>query len=129
MLELLILLVVYLNVKMIMQSDTQGIKFSTEWIIDQVRSSRNELIKSYLRDEAIVLYFREHYSIEQLRPVKVEFLKRDLRSFLISPVDLVHYSSLIKEVKESQDISKINTPVFQKLFTDELNAIFQKYTI
>jgi len=128
-LELLILLVVYLNVKMIMQSDTQGIKFSTEWIIDQVRSSRNELIKSYLRDEAIVLYFREHYSIEQLRPVKVEFLKRDLRSFLISPVDLVHYSSLIKEVKESQDISKINTPVFQKLFTDELNAIFQKYTI
>lgn len=57
-----------------MESEVQGVIFSTEWVIEY--------------------HFREHYSIEAIRPVKVEFLKRDLRSLLISPVDLAYYAMI-----------------------------------
>lgn len=99
-------------------------KLSVEKAIDLVRQVRNDLIKDFLLRDNIQTYFAEHYN-KTLSPIRLEFLIRDLKELLISPVDLVHYSSLIKDTREinSADLSKGNTELFYK----ELDMLFNKY--
>ena len=102
----------------------QSQKASVEKAIDLVRQVRNDLIKDFLQGDNIETYFAEHYN-RQLSVIKKEFLIRDLKELLILPVDLVHYSSLIKDTREinSADLSKGNTELFYK----ELDLLFNKY--
>jgi hypothetical protein len=69
-------------------------------IIDRVRTSRNNKIKEFSEKKVAFEYFRQHHGIE-LSDRKFEFLLRDLNELLIAPVDLVHYSAVINEFKES----------------------------
>jgi hypothetical protein len=51
-------------------------------------------------------------------------MKRDLQELKSSPLDLVHYSSLINEIKKTGD-----SGIAEKspLFVEELKQIFKKY--
>jgi hypothetical protein len=101
------------------------LKISIERIIHLVRQVRNDLIRDFLNDENLKTYFGEQYQ-KELSQVKVEFLKRELKDLLDSPVDLPHYSSLIKQMQEhnTASISSTNHDLFYK----ELERIFKKYT-
>jgi hypothetical protein len=102
-----------------------SIVLSVEKIIDIIRLIRNDLVKEYLQDEQLLSYYREKFN-KELTNVKKEFLKRDLKELLIAPVDLVHYSKLITQLKETNSASlseKNNT-----LFYEELDRIFKKYS-
>jgi hypothetical protein len=103
----------------------QSENLSMEKIIDLVRQVRNDLVKDFLIKDNSQNYFAEHYN-KPLSTIKLEFLRRDLSELLISPVDLVHYSSLIKEIREtnSASLSKGNN---DELFYKELELIFDKY--
>jgi hypothetical protein len=78
-----------------------------------------------LFDENLLSHFTSEYK-KQLTPVKKEFLKKDLQELLIAPVDLVHYSRLIREIKESNSVSL--TTKNDELFYQELERIFRKYS-
>jgi hypothetical protein len=99
-------------------------KISTERIIDLVREVRNGLIRDFLQDENLTSYFKEQYN-KELSQIKLEFLKRDLKELMLSPMDLPHYSLLIKQVQEqnSAAIASANHGLFYK----ELEMIFKKY--
>ena len=99
-------------------------KLSVEKSIDLVRQRRNDLIKDLLQRDNIQTYFTDRYK-KELSAIKLQFLIRDLKELLILPVDLVHYSSLIKDTREinSADLSKGNTELFYK----ELDVLFNKY--
>ena len=99
-------------------------KISTERIIDLVREVRNGLIRDFLLDENIKSYFREQYT-KELSTIKLEFLKRDLKELLGSPVDLSHYALLIKQMQELNTASI--TSSHHELFYKELEGIFKKY--
>lgn len=102
----------------------ESIKLSVEKIIDRVRQLRNDLIKEFLVDQNLQAYFLQQYK-KELSPVKIEFCKKDLKELLISPVDLTHYSSLIKKIKESSSVDSMDDDM--TLFYKDLNTIFKKY--
>jgi hypothetical protein len=99
-------------------------KLSIEKIIDLIRQIRNDLIKDFLLGDNLNTYFNEEYN-KELSNVKAEFLKRDLKELLIAPVDLSHYSTLIKYIRESNTASLANGN--QDLFYKELELIFNRY--
>jgi hypothetical protein len=105
-------------------AETQTEKLSVEKAIDLVRQVRNDLIKDFLVNDNAEKYFIERYH-KPLSKIKLEFLRRDLSELLISPVDLVHYSSLIKDIREtnSANLSSGNNQLFYR----ELELIFDKY--
>lgn len=93
-------------------------------IVGLIRDHRNAVIKGFLLNENLLEYFKHHYN-RDLSPIKIEFLKKDLKQFLISPVDLVHYSGLIKEIRETNRTSL--DAKGEHLIYGELEIIFKKY--
>lgn len=102
----------------------KDLKISIERIIDLVRDVRNGLIHDFLQDTNLKSYFLQQYN-KELSQVKAEFLKRDLKELLISPVDLSHYGLLIKQMQDSNTASISST--HHDLFYKELEKIFNRY--
>lgn len=102
----------------------QVAKLPMEKIIDLIRHVRNGLVKELLANDNAQNYFIAQYQ-KPISKIKLEFLKRDLSEFLIYPVDLVHYSGLIREIREdnSARLSEKN----DKLFFKEIDLVFNKY--
>ncbi len=103
------------------QEQSQG---SIEKIISSIRKKRDERICDLLKLPALMSFLEEHFAIFALSTVKVEFLKRDLKELQHSSLDLAHYSSLIKQIKESNSDKREDD---HPLFIKELKTIFQKY--
>jgi hypothetical protein len=105
-------------------TEAQTEKLSVEKVIDLVRQVRNDLVKDFLIKDNAQNYFAEHYN-KPLSTIKLEFLRRDLSELLISPVDLVHYSALIKAIRDTNcaNLSNGNNDLFYR----ELDVIFSKY--
>jgi hypothetical protein len=102
----------------------EGHKLSMESIIEKVRDSRNDLIKELLRDGKIQAYFMTTYN-NSVSPVKVEFIRRELKSLSMTPVDLIHYAALIKAVRKTNDFNSVSTD--NQIFYQEFEAIFRRY--
>ncbi len=105
---------------------TDGIKLSDEHRIDIIRSIRNDLIKDFLDEKNLITYFSEQYNLKELNTRRIEFIKKELKDLLIAPVDLAHYASLLLEMKQNGTASL--TGKNDKLFYDELDKIFNRYT-
>ncbi len=103
---------------------SEGHKLSMESIIEKVRDSRNDLIKELLRDGKIQSYFMTTYN-KSISPVKIEFIRRELKSLAMTPVDLIHYAALIKEIRKVNDFEIADLD--RKIFYDELEVIFRRY--
>ena len=96
-------------------------------IIDRVRAVRNNKIKEYSERPAVVAYFTQHHGIE-LIDRKYEFLLHDLYELLkAAPADLIHYSAVITEFKESPGKPALNDHC-DHLIMAEHDKIFKKYT-
>ena len=98
---------------------------SVEKIVDLIRSIRNELVLEFLEDDQLSSYFKEKFS-KELTKVKKEFLKRDLKELLTTPVDLVHYSKLINQIRETNTAALAEKS--NELFYREFDPIFKKYS-
>lgn len=100
-------------------------KTSTDAIIQHLKTVRDNAIQQFLsNDESLMDFLEAHYNTLAISVVKKEFLKRDLAELQASKLDLVHYSSLIKELKEQP-----GNPVTDShpLFVNELKALLLKY--
>jgi hypothetical protein len=102
-------------------ADTQ---WSEEGILDLIRKLRNDLIKDFLDEGNLHTYFREQYKRE-LTAVKVEFIKKDLKELLITPVDVPHYATLITQIQDTGTASL--EAGNDRLFYHEVEQIFRKY--
>jgi len=102
------------------------VAFTVEMIIDLIKSTRNKRIKELLTGDRLNLYYVEKFG-KELSIVKKEFLKRDLLSLLIIPLDLAHYGGLIRKLKEEnvRSIEESNHALFLK----EIDGILEKYKI
>ena len=102
---------------------------NTQWtedrILELVRKLRNDLIKDFLDERHLKLYLANQFRISELTNIKIEFIKKDLKELLISPVNKNHYQSLIDQIREtdSAGITETNEP----LFYHELEIIFKRY--
>lgn len=96
-----------------------------EFVITRVLETRNNFIKRLLSDEFFSNYLQAQFGVTALSQVRQEFLKRALKEHLNSPLDLVHYSSLIKDLRASD--SSFDAPIESPLFDLELLPVFKKY--
>lgn len=102
---------------------------NTQWtedrILELVRKLRNDLIKDFLDERHLKAYLSDHFRVNELSNIKIEFIKKDLKELLISPVNTNHYQPLIEQIRDtdSAGITETNEPLFYK----ELEAIFKKY--
>ena len=102
---------------------------NTQWtedrILDLVRKLRNDLIKDFLDERHLKAYLASQFRVNELSNIKIEFIKKDLKELLISPVNTNHYQSLIDQIRETDTagISETNEPLFYK----ELEVIFKRY--
>ena len=108
-----------------METSVQG-KLSDDAIINLIRDVRNELIKDYLDERNLRTYFASRYNVQDLSAVKIEFIKRDLRDYLIAPVNVTHYKTIFDTIHESDSaaLSEGN----EQLFYKDLENIFRNYT-
>lgn len=107
------------------QPDKTASVISTELIIENLKSIRDTTVISLLKnDDALMAFLEEHFDTIAISPVKQEFLKRELVELKNSSLDLVHYSSLIKEIKE-KGYMMVNKDL--PLFNQELKLICEKY--
>ncbi len=102
---------------------------NTQWtedrILDLVRKLRNDLIKDFLDERHLKAYIANQFRVNELSNIKIEFIKKDLKELLISPVNTNHYQSLIDQIRETDTagISETNEPLFYR----ELEVIFKRY--
>lgn len=96
---------------------------SVESIITQIRAHRDSTIQKLLQEVNLMAFLEDRYGVFQISNVRKEFLKRDLLELKNTSVDLVHYASLIKEIKENSNAAWQE----HDLFLTELDILFKKY--
>jgi hypothetical protein len=108
-----------------MEINTVDTQWTDERIIDLVRKLRNDLIKDFLDERHLKEYVDQHFRMRELSPIKVEFIKKDLKELIIAPVNLNHYGSLINQIRltDSAALAEVN----EQLFYKEVEAILKRY--
>lgn len=109
-------------------ANTQKIEaaFTVDMIIDLIRSTRNQHVKALLAGDSLNSHYAKK-SGKELSVVKKEFIKRDLQSLLIIPLDLSHYSALIRKIKEEN--SRTIADEHFHFFMQEIDGIIDRYII
>lgn len=102
-----------------------AIRWTDDMIIDLIRKLRNDLIKDFLDERNLMSYFAERFNNKDLSATKIEFLKKDLKELLITPVDVSHYAVLIEQIRSTNTASLASHN--EELFYKELDSIFRKY--
>lgn len=102
---------------------------NTQWtderILELVRKLRNDLIKDFLDERHLKEYLSSQFRVNELSNIKIEFIKKDLKELLISPVNTNHYQGLIDQIRETDSAGLTETN--ESLFYKELENIFKKY--
>ncbi|HEY0652956.1 MAG TPA: hypothetical protein VGD65_07505 [Chryseosolibacter sp.] len=108
-----------------MELNTVDTQWTDERIIDLIRKLRNDLIKDFLDERHLKEYVDQKFRVRDLTPVKVEFIKKDLKELMISPVNVNHYDALITQIRltDSAALTESNEPLFFK----EIEAVLKRY--
>lgn len=108
-----------------MELNTVNTQWTDERIIDLVRKLRNDLIKDFLDERHLKDYADQQFRVRDLSPVKIEFIKKDLKELMISPVNVNHYNPLINQIRltDSAALTEIN----EQLFYKEVEGILKRY--
>ncbi len=108
-----------------MEINTLNTQWTDERIIDLVRQLRNDLIKDFLDERHLKDYVSEHFRVRDLPNVKIEFIRKDLKELLISPVNINYYEPLISQIRTTD--SAALTENNEQLFYKELEIIIKRY--
>jgi hypothetical protein len=108
-----------------MELNTVDTQWTDERIIDLVRKLRNDLIKDFLDERHLKEYVDQQFRVRELSAVKVEFIKKDLKELMISPVNLNYYGPLINQIRLTD--SAALTEVNEQLFYKEVEGILKRY--
>ena len=100
-------------------------KWSEENTIYLIQNLRNELIKDFLDERNLLMYYTDKFKISELGLEKIEPLKKELKELFNAPVDRDHYRELILQINEtsSASISEKN----EELFLKDVERILKKY--
>ncbi len=108
-----------------MEVNAVNTQWTDERILDLIRKLRNDLIKDFLDERHLRSYVDARFGVHELSNTKVEFIRKDLKELLISPVNVNHYEPLISQIRltDSAAVAENNEP----LFYHELDTIFKRY--
>jgi hypothetical protein len=100
-------------------------KWSDETIIDIIRNLRNDLIKDFLDERFLKEYLANHFGMREVSTVRIEFVKKELKTLLIAPVNISHYQPVIDKIRlsDTASLSEGN----EKLFYQEVETVLKAY--
>lgn len=86
---------------------------------------RNDLIKDFLDERNLIEYLSKEFRMMEVSRVKVEFIKRDLKLLLQTPLDEARYQEVLDAITETGTaaLSQGN----EKLFYKEIESVLKKY--
>ncbi|HEX5171777.1 MAG TPA: hypothetical protein VFW11_21510 [Cyclobacteriaceae bacterium] len=104
---------------------TTETQWTRENTLELLRGIRNELAKDFLDERVLIEYLSGKYNKKELSNTRLASVKKDLKDLLTAPVDVNHYSSLIRKVEENHTtaISYKN----ESLFFKEIDKILSKH--
>ena len=108
-----------------METNTVNTQWTDESILGLIRQLRNDLIKDFLDERFLKDYLAEHFNVRELSSTKIEFIKKELKEMLISPVDTGHFQPLINQIRLTDSAALTETN--EKLFYRQIEAILKKY--
>ena len=85
--------------------DIKHTRWTDETITELILKLRNDLLKDFLDDRFLKTYVNEQFKIKELSHICVEFIRKDLKELLQTPVDMNHYRSLITHIRETDTAS------------------------
>jgi hypothetical protein len=100
-------------------------RWTEEMITELIRKVRNDLIKDFLDEAYLRTYYKENYNVKIFSPIKLEFLKKDLKELLISPVNKAYYQPVMKSIRENDSASL--SILHEELFYNEIENCISKY--
>lgn len=108
-----------------MEVNSVKTQWTDEGITDLIRKLRNDLIKDFLDERHLREYVSGRFGVRDLSDTKVEFIRKDLKELLISPVNVNHYEPLITQIRmtDSAAVVEHNEPLFHQ----ELDFLFKRY--
>jgi hypothetical protein len=104
---------------------TLASKWSDETILDLIRRLRNDLIKDFLDERFLKEYVASTFGVREMSNVKIEFIKKELKSMLIAPVNISHYQPVIEKIRvnDTASLSEGN----EQLFYAEIDTVLKTY--
>lgn len=86
---------------------------------------RNDLIKDFLDERNLITYLSKEFRMMEVSRVKVEFIKKDLKLLIATPLDVERYKALIETITDTNSaaLSQGN----EKLFYKEIEEVLKKY--
>ena len=110
---------------MTLNTSLETTNWSDEAIVDLIRKVRNDLIKDFLDDRYLLDCLGNRFRISEISRVKTEFIRNDLKELLISPVNIGHYDSLMRQIRDT-DYASISAGN-ENLFYKEIESLLKKY--
>ncbi len=103
----------------------EAIKNSQDSNVDLIQKIRNDLVKDFLDERFMKEYFAEHYHVQELSNVKVEFIKKELKELLQVPLDKVHYDAILSRLSETDATTLADGD--DQLFYAEVEKVLRRY--
>lgn len=100
-------------------------KSSIIQIIHRIHAERNEQIRDLLINPNLKIFVKEHFKSDDIPEPISKLIEQELRSLMISHLDLDHYSGLITQIDKNPNT--IDTLAESKLFKLELLGLLKKY--
>jgi len=100
-------------------------QWSEENSVELIRKLRNDLLKDFLDERYLKEYISTHYNVKEISNVRVEFIKKELKEIFLAPLDLVHYDSILVNLKET-DASSLGEGN-DHLFYTEIEKVLKRY--
>ena len=107
-----------------MQPNTTNTRWTRENIIDLIRRIRNGLIKDFLDERYLREYVASNFNIREVSNIRMEFLRKELKEFLISPVDVAHYHPLIEQIRTTDTASLSGGN--ERLFYEDVERVVKR---
>lgn len=107
--------------KPIFLTDTETTLHATALVL----KLRNDLIKDFLDERNLIEYLSKEFRMMEVSRVKVEFIKRDLKLLIQTPLDTERYQEILKTISatSSAALSQGN----EKIFYKEIEGVLKKY--
>ncbi|MBL7858147.1 MAG: hypothetical protein JNM57_10710 [Cyclobacteriaceae bacterium] len=91
-------------------------------------ATRSAIIEPLLSDVVrLRFYLQNKLSVRRVSDVKLEFVRRGMRALADSPIDLVHYSDVIMDLKRRNSLS-INEEQ-HRLFHTEIKKAVENFLL
>jgi hypothetical protein len=100
-------------------------QWTEENSVDLIRKLRNDLLKDFLDERYLKEYIAAHYNVKELSNVKIEFIKKELKELLQTPLDLSHYEAILTNLKETDSASLGEGN--DQLFYADIEKVLKRY--